>query len=95
MAQSLRLRPIMFRTLGIILCVVGYAILLLPGPLGWPGIPPLVLGALLILRSSPGAKRSFVQAARQQPATFGRLRRWIAEQRSKRWRKPQQQRRAS
>ncbi len=87
MARSARPRPILYRTLGIILCVVGYAILLLPGPLGWPGIPPLVLGALLILRSSQGAKRWFVQASRQQPGTFGRLRRWIAEQRAKRWRK--------
>jgi hypothetical protein len=80
-------RRVLYRTSGIVLLVFGYLILLLPGPLGWPGIPPMVVGALLILRSSQGAKRWFVSAAKEQPATFGRLRRWIAEQRVKRWRK--------
>lgn len=89
MAQTARPRPILSRTLGIMLCVLGYAIVLLPGPLGWPGIPPLILGALLILRSSQRAKRWFVQAARHQPASVGRLRRWIAGQRAKTWRKRQ------
>lgn len=63
--------------LGVILLVVGYLILLLPGPLGWPGIPPMMLGALLVLSASRGAKRWFIGAARQEPMMLGRFRKWL------------------
>jgi hypothetical protein len=63
--------------LGAILLIVGYLILLLPGPLGWPGIPPMALGAILILSASRGAKRWFIKTARQEPMMFGRFRRYL------------------
>lgn len=70
--------------LGAVLLVVGYLILLLPGPLGWPGIPPMALGAILILSASRGAKRWFIKAARQEPMMLGRFRRYLRAQARKR-----------
>lgn len=72
---------------GAILLIVGYLILLLPGPLGWPGIPPMALGALLILSASAGAKRWFIKAARQEPMMLGRFRKWLRGQAKKRFAK--------
>lgn len=69
--------------LGIVLLVVGYLILLLPGPLGWPGIPPMALGAILVLSASQGAKRWFIKTARQEPMMFGRFRKWLRGQAKK------------
>jgi hypothetical protein len=66
------------------LLVVGYLILLLPGPLGWPGIPPMALGAILILSASPKAKRWFVSAARQEPLMLGRFRKFLRARAKKR-----------
>ena len=69
---------------GGVLLVGGYLILLLPGPLGWPGIPPMALGAILILSASPGAKRWFVKAAKQEPMMLGRFRKWLRGRAKKR-----------
>lgn len=62
---------------GVALCVVGFLIILLPGPLGWPGIPPFLLGLLLIMSASYGARRWFVQASRQDRLILGRFRGWL------------------
>jgi hypothetical protein len=66
------------------LLIIGYLILLLPGPLGWPGIPPMMLGAVLVLSASAGAKRWFVKAAKQEPMMLGRFRKWLRGQAKKR-----------
>jgi hypothetical protein len=62
---------------GYILLLIGFLILLLPGPLGWPGLPFMAAGAILVLAGSPGARRWFVMAARDEPKMFGRLRNWL------------------
>lgn len=62
---------------GYALMAVGFIILLLPGPAGWPGIPPFLFGLLLVLSASPGARRWFIQAARQDKLVLGRFRRWL------------------
>ena len=72
---------------GTVLLVGGYLILLLPGPLGWPGIPPMAIGALLILSSSRGAKRWFIGAAKQEPMMLGRFRKWLRGRAKKRFEK--------
>jgi hypothetical protein len=72
---------------GAVLLAAGYLILLLPGPLGWPGIPPMVLGGLMILSASAGAKRWFVKAARQEPMMLGRFRKWLRGQARRRFAK--------
>ncbi|HPF25211.1 MAG TPA: hypothetical protein P5528_11825 [Steroidobacteraceae bacterium] len=66
---------------GWVLLAIGFAILLLPGPLGWPGLPVMAGGALLILSTSAKARRWFVEAAREEPKMFGRLRNWIRARR--------------
>ena len=70
---------------GWVLLVTGFIILLLPGPLGWPGLPVMGAGALLILSTSAKARRWFVEAAREEPKMFGRLRHWIRTRRRKRF----------
>ena len=45
--------------LGVVLLIVGYLILLLPGPLGWPGIPPMALGAIGVLGRGPANAREW------------------------------------
>lgn len=67
------------------LAVVGFLILLLPGPLGWPGIPPLLIGLLLVMSASRGAKRMFLQAAKQDKIMLGRFRRWLRQRTAKRF----------
>lgn len=69
---------------GWILLAVGFLILLLPGPLGWPGLPVMAAGAILILSTSLAARRWFVQAAREEPKMFGRLRGWLRERQRRR-----------
>jgi hypothetical protein len=69
---------------GYALLVIGFAILLLPGPLGWPGIPVMAAGAILVLSASAKARRWFVAAAQEEPKMFGRLRNWIRDRRRKR-----------
>jgi hypothetical protein len=67
------------------LAAIGFLILLLPGPLGWPGIPPLLLGLLLILSGKPAARRWFVTAARQDKFMLGPFRRWLRKQAAKKF----------
>lgn len=70
---------------GYLLLLLGFAILLLPGPLGWPGLPVMAAGAILVLSTSTAARRWFVAAAREEPKMFGRLRTWLrTRQRRKR-----------
>jgi hypothetical protein len=71
-------------TIGAALAVVGFLVLLLPGPLGWPGIPPLLFGLLLIMSGSVGARRWFIQASRQDKLMFGRFRTWLRGRAKKR-----------
>jgi hypothetical protein len=78
-----------FATLGWALLLIGFLILLLPGPLGWPGIPPMIVGAMLVLASSRGAKRWFLNAAKQEPKMFGRLRGWLRKRSTQRFYKRQ------
>ncbi len=66
------------------LMAVGFLILLLPGPAGWPGIPPFLLGLLLVLTANRGARRAFVQAARQDKILLGPFRRWLRRQAKRR-----------
>lgn len=63
--------------LGWLSLILGYGILLLPGPLGWPGIPFMVGGLVLILRGSIGAKRFFLRLVKQNPKSTGWLRRMV------------------
>jgi hypothetical protein len=60
-----------------LLIVAGFLILLLPGPAGWPGLALMIPGLLLLMRTSRGARKWFVQASRQDPKMFGRVRRWL------------------
>lgn len=78
-AESLRAkRPTRWLVpLGWLSLVVGYLILLLPGPLGWPGIPFMVGGLVLILRGSIRAKRFFLKLIKQNPKSTGWLRRMV------------------
>jgi hypothetical protein len=62
---------------GYLLLLIGFVILLLPGPLGWPGLPVMAAGAILVLSASTAARRWFIAAAREEPKMFGRLRRWL------------------
>ncbi|MCB1624126.1 MAG: hypothetical protein KDI32_06035 [Pseudomonadales bacterium] len=68
---------------GWLLLAIGFVILLLPGPLGWPGLPVMGAGAILVLSASAKARRWFVEAAREEPKMFGRLRNWIRTRRRK------------
>ena len=63
--------------LGWVLIIFGYAILLLPGPLGWPGIPFMIGGLVMILRGSIGAKRFFLKILKQNPKATGWLRKMV------------------
>jgi hypothetical protein len=67
------------------LAAIGFLILLLPGPLGWPGIPPLLLGLMLILSAKPAARRWFVNAARRDKFMLGPFRRWLRKQAGKKF----------
>jgi hypothetical protein len=67
------------------LIVIGFLILLLPGPLGWPGIPPMALGALMLLASGRGAKRVFIDMAKQEPRMIGAFRRFLRRSSAKRF----------
>jgi hypothetical protein len=69
---------------GYVLLIVGFGILLLPGPLGWPGLPVMAAGAILVLSASAKARRWFIAAAQEEPKMFGRLRNWIRGRRRKR-----------
>lgn len=66
------------------LMAIGFLILLLPGPAGWPGIPPLLLGLLMALSASRPARRWFITEARQDKLLFGRFRRWLRSQAKRR-----------
>jgi hypothetical protein len=66
------------------LALVGFLILLLPGPLGWPGIPPLLLGLVLILSAHAGARRWFIKAAREDRIMLGPFRAFLRRRQRKR-----------
>ncbi|HYE47647.1 MAG TPA: hypothetical protein VEA44_17910 [Caulobacter sp.] len=58
--------------LGWLVVVLGILIAPLPGPMG---VPVMVVGLVLILRASYGAKRMFVRAQRRWPRTMSPIRR--------------------
>ena len=72
---------LLVNTFAWVLIVVGFLILLLPGPAGWPGLALMIPGLFLLMRSSRGARKWFAQAARQDPRIFGRVRGWLRTRR--------------
>jgi hypothetical protein len=60
--------------LGIFIVLLGILIAPLPGPMG---VPVMVVGLILILRSSYAARRWFVRAQRRWPRTLSPIRRLL------------------
>lgn len=65
------LRKLFFNIVGIFLMVFGIAIAPLPGPLG---VPPFMLGLVLVLRNSTWSKRLFIRIQRRFPKVVGPVR---------------------
>jgi hypothetical protein len=59
---------------GFVLMSGGFVLALLPGHLG---LPLLVVGLILVLRNSPGARRQFIRLQRRHPRVVFPLRRLI------------------
>jgi hypothetical protein len=59
---------------GFVLMSGGFVLALLPGHLG---LPLLVVGLILVLRNSPGARRQFIHLQRRHPRVVFPLRRLI------------------
>jgi hypothetical protein len=62
----------LFTVLGILLMLAGVAIAPLPGPMG---LPLVLLGLILILRTSVWARRGFVKLSKRYPKWLGPVRR--------------------
>jgi hypothetical protein len=60
--------------LGIAIVIAGIAIAPLPGP---GGLPVIVIGLMIILRNSFGARRVFVRVQRRYPKTMSPIRRLL------------------
>src|SRR5580692_10048725 len=56
---------------GLVLMAGGFVLALLPGHLG---LPLLVVGLILVLRNSPGARRQFIHLQRRHPRVVFPLR---------------------
>jgi hypothetical protein len=65
------LRKLFFIIAGIFLMVLGVVMAPLPGPLG---VPPFMLGLVLVLRNSTWSKRMFVRVHRRFPKLVGPVR---------------------
>lgn len=61
-----------FTMLGILLMLTGVVISPLPGPMG---LPLVLLGLVIVLRTSVWARRGFVKLYKRYPKWFGPLRR--------------------
>ena len=66
--------------IGALLVLVGIILIPLPTPIG---LPVIVIGALILVRTSPLARRAVVRWARRHPGVFKRFRRLTRRSRAR------------
>jgi len=57
--------------IGVVLMALGVVVTPLPGPFG---VPIIIVGLIILLRSSTWVKRQFVKQVKKHPRSFGKIR---------------------